>query len=78
VNNWLQPVPAINPGGKHPLVFTDKKLCLKTPVLKRNLYARLWVLTAVAMKLIVYWLITLCSLKEIYLPDYMMPHFRRW
>jgi len=78
MSNWLQPMAAINPGGKHPLVFADEKLCLETLVPRINLYARLWVLTAVTMKLIVYWLITLCSLKEIYLPDYMIPHFRRW
>jgi hypothetical protein len=41
VNNWLQPVAAINRGVKCPLVFEDKKLCLETLVLKRNLYARL-------------------------------------
>jgi hypothetical protein len=74
VNNWLQPVGAFNPGGKHPLVFADKKLCLETLVLKTNLYAGLWVLTAVTMKFIVYFCITLCSLEEIYLADYMMPH----
>jgi hypothetical protein len=78
VNNRFQPVAAINPGGKHSLVFVDKKLCLETLMLKRNLCKRLWVLTAVTVKLIVFWHITLGSLKEIYLPDYMMPHFRRW